>query len=863
MNFLKNCYRNLSLPGIYAQTLTMLFAFSSLFTHAQSLGDYRTAVSSVTWNSPSDWQIRTLVSGTVTWITASSYPGQNDNVYIQRGHTAVFSGNESCKDLNLDASSATGTKIALGTYSLSVYGKLRAFTQSSASTGTSDGNIPGTSTSSVNSSSSWITSSTGKIIIAGTTRTLTYSGEWGSGNAGVSSPNGFDLEINLVSSADVITANSSLKSRNITISSGALLLNSSSLGIFADQGSISGGNIVIDTRGKLTASSSSSSKPVFARTSSGSIGGTLTLNGELELSGASPYIGMTTIVNNGTVIYSRGGNQNFIEANSGGAPINAYKDIVLSNSGNKTVLIPTSVSGTIRINGSSSLITNAYLTLLSSASGSGRIDEVTSTSLNPIIGSVKVERYISPSGRRWRFLSSPCKNRSLADWQNEIHITGTGGAVNGFDETATNQASVFTYYEPLIIGNLDSGWVASSNISDTILTGKGYRVFIRGPRSDGNGLLDGTIKTQHEVTIDVTGELNVGEVIIPVSYSSSGDTSNDGWNLIGNPYPSAIDWNIIHDGGRTGSSPDFSGNNYAHLSPVIYLFDAISNSYKSYNALSNSGSLTDGIIPSGSGFFIKASSANPTLTFRESIKTSDSSIQLHKKHKSDELGIKFYSDSSESDEFLCKNLGTASPGHDQYDIAKLPNPSLSLTSYGKDQIDLALDCQNFEAESKEIYLHVEAKKQGTYHFDFMNLESFIPSVTIFLKDCFANQVVNIRENKHYSFMINSSSYSVGKGRFKLVFNANPEDIRSRDSEIILNLYPNPATDQLNIDIENVDPAAFAIQVVNAWGEIVPLTMKRSLKSGSFVADIKDLKEGMYFVLLYKNDQLIKTTRFIK
>jgi hypothetical protein len=44
-------------------------------------------------------------------------------------------------------------------------------------------------------------------------------------------------------------------------------------------------------------------------------------------------------------------------------------------------------------------------------------------------------------------------------------------------------------------------------------------------------------------TGSISNTVNAGTVNLPVTFTSNNCTANDGWNLVGNPYPSNIDWN--------------------------------------------------------------------------------------------------------------------------------------------------------------------------------------------------------------------------------------------------------------------------------------------------------------------------------
>ena len=77
----------------------------------------------------------------------------------------------------------------------------------------------------------------------------------------------------------------------------------------------------------------------------------------------------------------------------------------------------------------------------------------------------------------------------------------------------------------------------------------------------------------------IVGMINKGDIIMSPTFSSSGTLINDGWNMLGNPYPSAYNWSAYHNAGRIGLGPDYTGTNYAHVDATIYVYDATSNSY--------------------------------------------------------------------------------------------------------------------------------------------------------------------------------------------------------------------------------------------------------------------------------------------
>ncbi|MFN8206635.1 MAG: T9SS type A sorting domain-containing protein [Bacteroidales bacterium] len=139
-----------------------------------------------------------------------------------------------------------------------------------------------------------------------------------------------------------------------------------------------------------------------------------------------------------------------------------------------------------------------------------------------------------------------------------------------------------------------SKWINITNVNTPLSPGKGY-------------LINYKTRTTPE-TVSLSGPLNTGN--FDLSLSSAGD----GNNLIGNPYPCAIDWDA--SSGWTFGSTD----NY------ITIWNPADGSYGSY--VRGVGTGTHGvtnIIPSGQGFFVHAP-VNTTLSMTNAVKVHDNSL---------------------------------------------------------------------------------------------------------------------------------------------------------------------------------------------------------------------------------------------
>jgi len=225
-------------------------------------------------------------------------------------------------------------------------------------------------------------------------------------------------------------------------------------------------------------------------------------------------------------------------------------------------------------------ITNDSLTLVSNASGTARIDEILGDGIQ---GEISMERYIDAGDTYYRFFSSAVQGATIADYNDDFTTSGYSGSLfPNFPFT-----SIYTYDE----GN---DYVGVSNANQIINVGEGLIVW------SGD-----TITGTDPFVVDLRGVPNQGDIIMPVSY-----TTGDGWNLVGNPYASTIDWD----------SPNWNKN---RISDAIYILNPDTEQYATYiNGASTLGGSP--LIASQQAFWVVATTGtgSPLLEATESIKST-------------------------------------------------------------------------------------------------------------------------------------------------------------------------------------------------------------------------------------------------
>jgi hypothetical protein len=250
---------------------------------------------------------------------------------------------------------------------------------------------------------------------------------------------------------------------------------------------------------------------------------------------------------------------------------------------------------------------------------------------------------------------------------------------------------------------------------------------------------------QNEVNMDFVGPVNKGTYSPTITFTNTGVMDNDGWNLVGNPYPSQIDWSLV---------------NKTNLTPFVYKLDPTTNAYV----------VNDGIAPiaSGQGFFVKAIAANPAITFTENCKIGDAGNGLFKTGSPIvPFKLKVVLDSLNSDYTLLRLRNGSNAGFNEMeDAVKLTNSSINFGfKLGISRIHINT-IPNLSPVSDTFVLFMHGN-QGNFRIEASNFNDIPANKQVLLKDMFTNVVVDLRVTQTYNFSITSAGLSQGD-RFQLI-----------------------------------------------------------------------------------------------
>jgi len=321
-----------------------------------------------------------------------------------------------------------------------------------------------------------------------------------------------------------------------------------------------------------------------------------------------------------------------------------------------------------------------------------------------------------------------------------------------------------------------------------------------------------------------SGQHNLSAFSTPALTFTAG--KGEGWNLIGNPYPSAIDWDKIYK------------NN---IDAAAYVWDAAAGNYISWNG--TTGSLSDGIIPTMNGFFVKASpGANMSIQDSSRVHAA-TDFYKSKTIVENLLAIKIEGNGF-TDKTYVQFQETATRGFDtQLDAWKLTGdadaPQFYTTSEGN---DLSINVLPFSDEEVKIPINLEIGKETSCKIT-VEENTFPEMVTVMLEDLFTGEKYNLNSQFEID-IIHSPEFP--SERFLLIINGvtGIEPIHKNDSNINIYSY------NKQIFIKTTHPENLEVRVTNLLGQQV--YYKKYRNQDNVIIDI-NTKPGFYLVSVNGTD----------
>ena len=434
--------------------------------------------------------------------------------------------------------------------------------------------------------------------------------------------------------------------------------------------------------------------------------------------------------NNSTFSSSTAGNNITFNGSSSqsfsGSGTNNFKKLTLDNSNGLQLSSGTinieevmeSTSGTFTQNGANIILKSTI------ADNAGMIKVNNASDFSYSSGTFNVERFYNASSNGWRMISSPVKNSTLADVDDEFIFCGVNGtsAGNNF-----SYAGCGSFYNVLTYNEATDDYSEVTNVNQSI--------------SSGNGTLIYTSSGAKTLNMGGARSPNFDAISYPIT------RNGPGYNLISNPYPATLDWSV------------FQGANSIQNAHWIFSGDA-------GNFLSSTNN-----IPHSQGFFINANSngnisfnVNQTINSQASFVKSVNGINLP-------LSLKITSDQNSYFDYahIEANANFSSAYDSSYEISKLYSPypdyAPNIFFLDSDSNDLDRICIN---NNQDIDLFFDAKvgalAHGNYTLNFENISNFMIGSCISIEDLHTGISTDLRLDSNFTFMSDSTAISP---RFKM------------------------------------------------------------------------------------------------
>jgi len=385
---------------------------------------------------------------------------------------------------------------------------------------------------------------------------------------------------------------------------------------------------------------------------------------------------------------------------SNGVPVSG-QDAVIAVSSNNPIVSTAAAVNNLTINASTVLTVtnggqltvngvltnsagNGGLVLQSNASGTGSL--IHNTANVP----ATIKRYVT--GGQYHFASVP------------------------LTAAANPTADVFLHsylwrYDPTL-----PDWVKYLNEADPLTVTQGYMIWYTG----GN------------TTYNFVGNMNNG------AFTAATPGGSGTFNLVPNPYPSAIDWDAL------------AGWTKTNVANATYIYN--NTQYASYVGGVGTNGGTN-IIPAGQGYFVQASGGVGTLAMNNDVRVHSSQAYFNEPLISDLFRVAV-SVNGKSDETVVRFTESATASFDsQYDAAKLYGHASApqLYTMAADNKMLSINSLSMTEGGVSVPLSFEFSADGEITLQFSGVGSFSEQQAIFIEDLFTGSMTNLRQHGNYSF----------------------------------------------------------------------------------------------------------------
>ncbi|GAB2861469.1 carbohydrate-binding protein [Hymenobacter ruber] len=549
--------------------------------------------------------------------------------------------------------------------------------------------------------------------------------------------------------------------------------------------------------------------------------------GAIQVTGSRTFDADATYTYNGTAAQLTGA----------GLPAQV-RNLTVNNTLGLTLSQGVSVAQMARLQSGNLNTSGQSFVLLSTADGTALIDNTGGV----VTGSGTMQRAITggATGLGYRHFSSPVAGATFGSlattgfaptFNSAYNTSATPGAVSpfptvfGYDESRI--ATVTSNY-----GAFDKGWFSPAAATDVMQPTRGYTVNM--PVTTAPVAFTGTFNNAAQNS----GALN------------RGTDADAGWQLLGNPYPSPLDWNTVTAAQRPG------------LDAAMYVYQSTGRYAGTYRSYAN-GVGTSPLVVAGSGYFVRVSTPGTpgavNLTNANRV-TSFAAQPVFGRGMADSrpmLHLQLAGAGLSDDTFLYLQAGATAGVDTEFDATKLPNPAgLDLATLSGTR-PLAINGLPLLGTTEVVVpLHLRVPQAGSFTFEVADLVNF-GSNPVYLRDALTGTQQLLATGTAYTLAL--ATAASGTGRFSLVL--RPATVTAARAELnaaTVSLYPNPAHGSFTVLLPPLaGPREVRATLFNALGQAV-LTRTIGLNAAGATAEFQTaaLAVGVYTLRLQAAGQVL-------
>jgi hypothetical protein len=486
--------------------------------------------------------------------------------------------------------------------------------------------------------------------------------------------------------------------------------------------------------------------------------------------GDPPTIGAYEFPAGVTITWDGSVNSDWDNADNWGGSVPGFSDdVVIANETHSPVISPTSFASCKNL----TINNGAKLVIQSNSSRTGSLITKGAITNN---GTIEVQQYISDS--QWHLFAAP-NNSTVA-----------GSFVDEFLQNWSENTAL---------------WTDITNAAEALIPVKGYGLYTNPSKSE---------------VYTFTGKPNTGNQTLAVSYTSNG-SEYAGANLLGNPYPSCIDWSGLDD-----------------TWGAVYYWNGTA--YDSWNNGIGTGSQ---YVPAMQGFFIVTSAAGTfelsdddrahnDQPYYKSLKSNSIVLETISKDYSDKLTINL--DLSSTQDFDLQR--------DAYKLQSGTEGLSELYSFAGDKktsIDVRPECD-------VLQLGFYNSQAGIYNIGISEIADITEAV---LEDTKTETFHNLIDGA-YEFVWTTSD---NEKRFKLHMNSVgiEESIENQSNALIY-------ISGKEIIIKGSEKGN--VTVSDIMGRIV---LEKTISDNKVTSITTKFKSGVYMVTLVSGNSIVSEKVFIK